>query len=127
MTCYTLFTLYPLQKNPRMNLMNHRALQNLIRIHRANLLSTGEMNTYSVSEIVLCDADAAAFLRDIPEPYFIAAIVIRSQKTLFYTNPLLRTDKRPLPPRGGPIEKDVYWWAAKCEKRIPRGSSRISL
>ncbi len=107
--------------------MNQRALQNLVRVHRANLITSGEMNGYVVSEVVLCDEDAAAFLRDLPEPYLIAAIVIRSQKVLFYTNPLMRTDKRPVPPRRGTVEKDIYWWAAKCEKRIPRGSSKISI
>ncbi len=127
MTCYTIFTLYPLQDNPRINLMNQRALQNLVRVHRANLITSGEMNNYIVSEVVLCDEDAAAFLRDLPEPYLIGAIVIRSQKVLFYTNPLMRTDKRPVPPRRGTVEKDIYWWAAKCEKRIPRGSSKISI
>ncbi len=127
MTCYTIFTLYPLQDNPRINLMNQRALQNLVRVHRANLITSGEMNGYVVSEVVLCDEDAAAFLRDLPEPYLIAAIVIRSQKVLFYTNPLMRTDKRPVPPRRGTVEKDIYWWAAKSEKRIPRGSSKISI
>ena len=110
-----------------MNILNKRTIENLARAHRANLLSTGEMNTYSVSEITVCDEDAAAFLRDLPEPFLIAAIVIRLSKELFYTNPLLKTEKRPVPPRRGSVEKDVYWWAASCEKRIPRGSSKISL
>ena len=81
---------------------------------------------YQVSEVIFCDRDAAAFLRDLPEPFFIAAIVIRSTKDLFYTNPLLKTEKgRPLPPRRGTVEKDIYWWAASCEKRMPRGTQKI--
>lgn len=125
MTCYTIFTLYPVNENNRMNIMNHRMFQNLIRIHRATLLTNGIMNRYQVSEVVVCDADAASFIRDLPDPFFIAAIVIRANKELFYTNPLLKTEKRPYPPRRDPVEKDVYWWAASCEKRMPRGMPRI--
>ncbi len=110
-----------------MNILNHRSFENLLRIHRGNLLTNGSMNTYQVSEVTLCDADAASFIRDLPDPFFIAAIVIRANKESFYTNPLIKTDNRPHPPRRGSVEKDVYWWAASCEKRMPRGTPRILL
>ncbi len=108
-------------------MMNFHRFQQLVRCHRASFVKTENYAPYELYEICLCDEDAAALIRDLPEPFFIAAIAIRSEKILFYTSPLLKTSKRPLPPRGGPVEKEIYWWAASCEKRVPRGSPRILL
>lgn len=127
MTCYNIFVGYPTDENARINLMNSHRFQQLIRIHRAVFVNEEKQEPYVLKEIALCDEDAAALIRDLPEPFFIAAVVVRMTKTLFYISPLLMTSKRPVPPRYGSVEKEIYWWAASCEKRVARGSPRIRL
>lgn len=127
MTCYNIYVGYPNDENHRVNLMNRHHFQQLVRRHRALFLTEEKHPPYDIHEVALCDSDAAAFIRDLPEPFFIAAIVIRATKILFYTSPHLKTNKRPFPPRGGPVEKDIYWWAASCEKRLSQKSPAISL
>ena len=70
--------------------------------------------------IHLCDQDAAMFLNEIPQPFYVKEIrFLYNKELILFTNRFVSTiaaNRRPL----SKIEKDVLWAAKATERWTPK-------
>jgi hypothetical protein len=100
--------------------------QNLRRIHHLAKHCLGTLETISYEKgfafcnIHLCDEDAVAFLRDVPQPVFVTTIKMLRSPVLFYSfykwsGTEVRAPKLLL-------LKNVFWMAKSLESRFTPAS-----
>lgn len=70
--------------------------------------------------IHLCDQDAALFLNEIPQPFFVKEIrYLYDKETILFTNRFVSTvaaNRSPI----SKIERDVFWAAKATERWTPK-------
>ena len=121
MTCFTITLVHPTGPHPTINLLNAIGLRK--HIHRFRADKTLVIMRSDICKVTLCDEEAAAFLRDLPAPFFVASVSILSPPTLveriFYLHSRIRRERVP-PPHRNKILMDVFWNAMACETNFRR-------
>jgi hypothetical protein len=116
MPCFNITVLCPPHPKKIVNDMN--ALYFLKYMYRFRAIyKRSVIASHTVYDIVLCDEDAALFLRDLPQPFIVASIVFTFSGEIFYKHAKIRREAVP-PPHRDKILMDVYWNAIACEKNF---------
>jgi len=116
---------YPPHEKELVNNMNHtHFIKRVGRYGGVCRLST--ISNHTVYDIVLCDEEAAGFLRELPEPFIVAYIIYSSSGQIFYKHAKIQREHVP-PPHNNKVLMDVYWNASACEKNFkPLKSATVS-
>lgn len=116
MPCFTITVVYPPHKKDVVNRMNGTYFIKYVERY-GGVCRISAIADHAVYDIILCDEDAAAFLRDLPEPFIVAYILYTSSGRLFYKH--AKIQKRPIPPpHNDKVLMDVYWNASACERNF---------
>ena len=124
MPCFTITVMYPPHERHVVNRVNGTYFIKFIRRY-GGVCRVSVLHGHPVYDIILCDEDAAAFLRDLPEPYLVAYIVYTSSNKLFYKHAKIRRTPVP-PPHNDKLLMDVYWNAVATERNFTDPSLKDS-
>ena len=127
MPCFVITVVYPPHERDVVNRVNSTYFTKFIGNYRG-VCNTSTMWNHTIYDIVLCDEEAAAFLRDLPEPFIVAYILYRSSGQIFYKHSKIQREPIP-PPRNDKVLMDIYWNASACEGNFKvvksTGASRL--
>ena len=115
MPCFRIHFLCPEFDQTRRNLSNDRHVAILARQYAAKLGKINRSDGLVSYVTTLCENEAAEFLRDLPSPFFVDAIVNLGTEEFLYKNPYLYERYRnPLPHIH--YEKKIFWNARQMER-----------
>ncbi len=117
MVCFDIVIGYPVSSRWESNRAFDARIEHLRKHYRADGLGEAYEGDLKLVRLALCDEDAVAFLRDVPNPTFCLSIAILRTNTLLYTNYKV-TGQYTKPPQH-PLLKQVYWTASKLQKWQP--------
>lgn len=119
MVCFEIILAYPPHVRANVNRSNESRLEHMLKHYSGDQIGKQAKPEYILYTIAICDTEAAHFLRDLPEPFFVVCIRFRYNKEILYINPKVRISyyKTTLPKIE--ILRDVYWNAKRCEKNQP--------
>lgn len=116
MVCFDITFAYPLQQKTSGNLLQAKRLEQLRKYFNADTLGSGTHLGEKTVRFAVCDFDAVALLRDIPEPIYCLEIKILRTDIVLYSNKK-KTGIAIIPPRDSLVLKKVYWNASQLERR----------
>ena len=117
MVCFDIVLAYPLSSRHRANEVFDQRLEHLRKHYRADSLGELYEGGLKLTRFAICDEDAVAFLRDVPNPTFCISITLLRSDTLLYSN--YKATGQSIRPPQHLLLKQVYWTAAKLEKWQP--------
>ena len=123
MPCFSIFVLYPEHEDEVINDLNDIYINRHARELRGDIDKKESMKNHSIYEIRICDQDAADFLRDLIDPFFVGYIRYTHSLEMFYKNARIQRPYIP-PPRYNKLLKDIYWNAVQCERNKLTSSVR---
>lgn len=122
MVCFTITIAYPLSSRERNNLVYEQRLEHLRKHYSADAIGQSYEGNEKYMTFALCDEDAVAFLRDLPQPTICISIRILRSDLLLYSN-YTRTGTFVQPPRHLLLKK-VYWRASQLQKWASKPSRK---
>ena len=116
MPCFTIRVVYPPHERDIVNHVNSTYFTKFIGYYGGvcRILTVGRHIVY---DIILCDEDAAALLRDLPAPFIVAYVLYTVSSKLFYKHSKIQREHI-APPHNDKVLMDVYWNASACEKNF---------
>ena len=117
MVCFTITIAYPLNSRYSVNDAYEVRIEHLRKHYRADCLSQSYEGHEKHITFAMCDEDAVAFLRDVPQPTTCISVGILRTDILLYSN-CKRTGIFVQPPHNHLLKK-VYWRAAQLQKWDP--------
>ncbi len=118
MVCFDIVLAYPVSPRWQSNEAFAARLEHLRKHYRADSLGETYEGNLKLIRFAICDEDAVAFLRDVPNPTFCISIFLLRTNTALYSN-YKATGHYTKPPRH-PLLKQVYWTASKLQKWQPQ-------
>lgn len=122
MVCFTITIAYPLSAREKNNMVYEQRLEHLRKHYRADSISQRYEGNEKHVTFALCDEDAIAFLRDLPQPTACVSVGIMRTDIVLYSN-YKRTGVFVQPPHNLLLKK-VYWRAAQLQKWDPFTTSK---
>lgn len=117
MVCFEIMLAYPVSERKRNNVVFDTRMEHLRKHYRADSLGETYDKNMKYTIYAVCDEDAVAFLRDVPNPTFCVSIKILRTDAVLYSNYKF-TGKYIQPPHHLLLKK-VYWRAAQLQKWQP--------
>jgi hypothetical protein len=117
MVCFDIVLAYPISPREASNQVFAQRIEHLRKHYRADSLGELYQGGLKLTRFAICDEDAIAFLRDVPNPTFCLSIALLRTDTLLYSNYKVTGQTRK-PPQDS-LLKQVYWTASKLEKWQP--------
>jgi hypothetical protein len=115
MPCFRIHFVCPEFEQNRRNISNDRHVALLIHQYAAKLGKIGRSDGFVSYFTTLCEREAADFLRDLPPPFFVDAIVNTITEDYLYKNPKLYERYRNRLPQIK-YEKEIFWNARQMER-----------
>lgn len=117
MVCFDIEIACPVSERNQTNQTYERRIEHLRRHYRGDPLSHRFEGSLKILRFALCDEDAIAFLRDVPQPTFCVSIKILRTNVYLYTNRKY-TKQSCVPPKHLLLKK-MFWTASSLEKWQP--------
>ncbi len=115
MPCFRIHFVCPEFEQNRRNISNDRHVALLAHQYATKLGKIGRSDGLVSYFTTLCEREAADFLRDLPSPFFVDAIVNTVTEEFLYKNPKLYERYRNRLPRVF-YEKEIFWNARQMER-----------
>lgn len=115
MVCFEIVLSYQLGKRRVRNLMIHQQLKHLFFHRSASIVETDYSPQFILYTVLVCDGDAIALLRDMPQKILCLRVSLHATSELLYSN--VKKTRVFCPPPRDPLLKDVYWMASKLEPK----------
>ncbi len=121
MVCFSILFAQPEIKIERQKIVQDMRFQHLCKHYNAEQIGRFCMDGMEYLEIAVCDLEAIALLRDVPEPLTCVFVKIHRKDIFLYKHYKMLKDEC-IPPRD-PFLKRVYWTASQLERRLKSYSS----
>lgn len=123
MVCYRIYLLCPIHKREKANILNEKCLTLLVKQNGGYLREIRESSGSNVIILDICDKDASDFLWQLPYPFTVLFVLLRTTEQLLFAH---RVFGFKLACRSRVLDdKAVYWSAKALEKHL--GDIKIEL
>ncbi len=124
MVCFDIVLAYPVSPRAVSNETYSQRIEHLRKHYRADNLGETYDGNLKIVRFAVCDEDAIAFLRDVPNPTFCLCIKVLRTHAVLYSNYKATGHYTKAPKH--PLLKQDYWTASKLEKWQPQDTFKYT-